>query len=283
MLFVLCLVTSAALIATQLELHPAQLALPAQWKDIQQLPYLDAVIREAVRYSPGIAMVLERKGPPGGMHLPDGRHVPERTKGRVNPAVTNRNREMFGSDADEWNADRCVRRDGEAEDEYKVRLGRMKDVSDFTFGGGNRACMGKSLARMEMYKFFDIISSLYDVSTDKRLTMGLARLLFADACPIRSSWLIPSMSGRIGTRGLSTSTICQLSLLDGVTESSSASQRLLFSKRWASTDSAESLQAVPSVPVPLSSEYLRGHDADPMHAASTAESLSSGIQVPFGS
>ncbi|KAI6905698.1 hypothetical protein KC318_g2685 [Hortaea werneckii] len=139
------------------ELDAAQLALPAQWK------YLDAVIREAIRYNPGIAMIFEREIPADGMHLPDGRYVPEGTKVGVNPAVTNRNREIFGADADEWNAGRWLRGDDEAEAEYKGSLARMKDVSEFTFGGGNRVCMGKSLARMEMYKLFGTLFSLYDI------------------------------------------------------------------------------------------------------------------------
>ncbi|RMY20294.1 hypothetical protein D0867_04098 [Hortaea werneckii] len=146
------------------ELDAAQLALPAQWKDTQSLPYLDAVIREAIRHNPGNAMIFEREVPASGMHLPDGRYVPGGTKVGVNPAVTNRNREIFGSDADEWNADRWLRGDDEAEAEYKGRLARMKDVSEFTFGGGNRVRMGKSLARMEMYKLFGTIYSLYDIN-----------------------------------------------------------------------------------------------------------------------
>ncbi|KAI7537712.1 benzoate 4-monooxygenase cytochrome-like protein P450 [Hortaea werneckii] len=146
------------------ELDAAQLALPAQWKDTQSLPYRDAVIREAIRYNPGIAMILEREVPAEGMYLADGRYIPGGTKAGVNPAVTNRNSEVFGSDVDEWNADRWLRGDDEAEAEYKVRLARMKDVSEFTFGGGNRVRMGKSLARMEMYKLFGTIYSLYDIN-----------------------------------------------------------------------------------------------------------------------
>lgn len=42
------------------ELDAAHLSLPAQWHDIKGLPYLDAVIREALRVNPGLAMVFER-------------------------------------------------------------------------------------------------------------------------------------------------------------------------------------------------------------------------------
>ncbi|KAI7155279.1 hypothetical protein KC349_g7108 [Hortaea werneckii] len=141
------------------ELDTTQLAVPVQWKDTSGLPYIDAVIREAIRYSPGIAMIFEREVPASGMHLPDGRYVPEGTKMGVNPAVTNRNKEMFGSDADGWNADRWLRGHDEAEVEYKARLARMKDVSESTFGGGNRLCIGKP----EMYKLFGTLFSLYDI------------------------------------------------------------------------------------------------------------------------
>lgn len=49
---------------------------PAQWKDIRDLPYLDAVIRESLRINPGVAMILERVVPDSGFTLPDGRFVP---------------------------------------------------------------------------------------------------------------------------------------------------------------------------------------------------------------
>lgn len=42
------------------ELDAARLSLPAQWRDVKGLPYLDAVIREALRINPGIAMIFER-------------------------------------------------------------------------------------------------------------------------------------------------------------------------------------------------------------------------------
>ena len=188
------------------ELDAAQLSMPAQWKDTQNLPYLDAVIREATRYNPGISMVFERDVPAEGLRLPDGKFIPPGTKVGINPSVTNRNVEIFGSDANEWNADRWLQRDDESEDDFKIRLARMKDVSEFTFGGGNRVCMGKSLARLEMYKLFATLYSLYDVSClrfDKRSSGMIADLL------IRSSWWIQSTSGSTSMRGSSISMICQ--------------------------------------------------------------------------
>lgn len=138
------------------ELDGAKLSLPAQWKDIKSLRYLDAVLREAMRINPGLAMIFERVVPRGGFTLPDGRFVPAGTKIGINPAVTNRDREVFGADADEFNPERWFTRD-------ESKLKRMRDTADFTFGGGNRICMGRYFAQLELYKLFATLYSLYDV------------------------------------------------------------------------------------------------------------------------
>jgi cytochrome P450 len=164
----------------QKELDAAKLSLPAQWKDLTGLTYLDAVVREGIRYNPGIAMVFEREVPEGGFVLPepDGRFIPAGTKVGINPAVTNRDREVFGADAEEFNANRWLQQKGESADAFDARVRRMRDVAEFTFGAGNRVCMGKSLARLELYKLFATLYSLYDVSqfslvNDDRTTLIL--------------------------------------------------------------------------------------------------------------
>lgn len=128
------------------ELEAAKLSLPAQWKDINKLPYLDAVVREALRFEPGVAMALERVVPEGGFTLPDGRYIPAGTKVGINPAVTNKDREVFGADADHFNPDRWLT--GET-----ARLRRMKDTADFTFGGGSRVV---SISRNRCDGFYNV-------------------------------------------------------------------------------------------------------------------------------
>ncbi|KAH8812220.1 putative cytochrome P450 [Xylogone sp. PMI_703] len=145
------------------ELDAANLSLPAQWKDIQNLPYLDAVIREALRINPGIAMIFERTIPESGFTLPDGRFIPGGTDIGINPAVTNRNEKIFGENTDSFDPDRWLKKEGETREEVKDRLRKMKDVADFTFGGGNRVCMGRYLATLEMYKLFATLYSLFDI------------------------------------------------------------------------------------------------------------------------
>lgn len=146
------------------ELTQASLTIPAKWKDINALPYLDAVIRESIRMNPGLAMILERVVPDEGFTLPDGRYIPAGTKVGINPFVTNRDNGVFGEDADSFNPDRWLKGAGENVEAYESRLRRMKDTSDFTFGGGGRICMGRYLAMLEIYKFIATLYSLFDVS-----------------------------------------------------------------------------------------------------------------------
>ncbi|KAI0600135.1 benzoate 4-monooxygenase cytochrome P450 [Biscogniauxia sp. FL1348] len=145
------------------ELGAARLPLPAQWRHASRLPYLDAVVREAMRHAPGLAMVLERVVPPGGLALPDGRFVPAGTKVGVNPAVTNHDAAVFGANVDEFVPERWLQGSDESEEVFAARLRRMRDVVEFTFGGGNRMCLGRNMALLEIYKLIATLYSLYDI------------------------------------------------------------------------------------------------------------------------
>ncbi|KAL3491635.1 cytochrome P450 [Aspergillus germanicus] len=145
------------------ELSSASLVLPAQWKDIRDLPYLDGVIRESMRLNPGIAMVFERVAPEGGFTLPDGRYIPAGTKAGINPAVTNRDYAIFGEDADDFRPDRWLKRDDETAEKYEERHRRMNDTCDFVFGGGGRICMGRYLAMLEIKKLIATLYSSFDL------------------------------------------------------------------------------------------------------------------------
>jgi cytochrome P450 len=152
---------SAKLVA---ELKDASLPTPAPWKSIRDLPYLDAVIREAMRVNPGIAMIFERVVPEGGFTLPDGRYIPAGTKIGINPSVTNRDYEVFGDDADSFDPDRWLQGKNESEEQFESRSRRMKDTVDFVFGGGGRICMGRYLALLEIKKLIATLYNLFDVS-----------------------------------------------------------------------------------------------------------------------
>ncbi|TGO64180.1 hypothetical protein BCON_0008g00270 [Botryotinia convoluta] len=147
------------------ELDHANLSLPARWKDIHNLPYLSAVLREAMRINPGAAMMLERVVPDSGFTLPDGRFIPGGTSVGISPGVSNRDPETFGSDVDSFNPDRWLQMKGESQEDYATRHKQMVKTVDFIFGGGSRVCMGKYFVQLELWKTMATLYSIFDVSS----------------------------------------------------------------------------------------------------------------------
>ncbi|KAJ5714927.1 uncharacterized protein N7483_012108 [Penicillium malachiteum] len=145
------------------ELQATSLPTPAPWKEIRDLPYLDAVISETMRINPGIAMIFERVVPEQGFKLPNGQFLPAGTKVGINPFVTNCDYGVFGKDADDFNPDRWLQGENESMEEFELRHRRMKDTVDFVFGGGGRICMGRYLAMLEIKKLIATLYSSFDI------------------------------------------------------------------------------------------------------------------------
>ena len=146
------------------ELEEAALPMPAQWKHLSKLPYLDAVMKESMRISPSVGLMLEREVPDGGFELPDGRYIPAGVKVGLNPTVVTRDVGVFGKDVDDFNPDRWLQRPGESDDEFSTRTMRMREVTNLMFGAGNRVCMGQWMAKVGMYKLMATLYTMFDVS-----------------------------------------------------------------------------------------------------------------------
>lgn len=146
------------------ELDSCGLEMPPKWASVYKLPYLDAVIRESFRCHP-IGAMLSRRGVPEGrvLTLPDGRILPAGTAVAVSGWATHFDKDVYGADALEFRPERWLKGEGEDEDEYAERLRRM-NKADLTWGHGDRACMGKNIARCEMYKLMATLYSTFDVS-----------------------------------------------------------------------------------------------------------------------
>ncbi|KAJ5692601.1 cytochrome P450 [Penicillium macrosclerotiorum] len=140
------------------ELHSANLSFPAQWKEVQGLTYLEAVMRETMRVNPGVGLILERVVPTGGLNLPDGRFVPEGTVVGMNPWVINQNEEVFGTNTEDFRPERWLQSPDEPDEAFQARFSKMKST-DFTFGAGSRACLGRYLSQLESFK---LIATLFD-------------------------------------------------------------------------------------------------------------------------
>ncbi|CAM1511888.1 Fc.00g094010.m01.CDS01 [Cosmosporella sp. VM-42] len=147
------------------ELDAANLPFPPSYEQTKDLPYLNAVIKEGMRMHPVIGGILERIVPVGGLTLPDGRFIAPGTKVGINPWVSSRNSEVYGEDAEIYRPERWLQAGDEYDDAYAARLKRMKD-SDFTFGSGNRICVGRNLATVELHKMTSTLFSRFDISLD---------------------------------------------------------------------------------------------------------------------
>ncbi|KAL2221180.1 putative PDA-like cytochrome P450 monooxygenase [Thermoascus aurantiacus ATCC 26904] len=145
----------------QKELDEAGFSTPVSYKDARTLPYMDAVIREAMRMHPGVGMPLERRVPEGGLHVA-GHYIPPGAMVGMNPSIVGANRDVYGQDAAVFRPERWLQEEGETAEEYEARLQRMNSC-DLTFGGRSRICIGKNLALLEVYKVIPTLFSLYEI------------------------------------------------------------------------------------------------------------------------
>jgi cytochrome P450 len=140
-----------------------KLSFPVTWKQSQSLPYLDAVIKEALRLHPAVGLPLERLVPAPGLQLPNGPSLPAGTIIGASPWIIHRDESIFGAEADEFNPDRWLRKEGEAETQFKARARGMVRAT-FTFGAGSRTCIGKNVSLLEIYKVIPSLFWRYEVS-----------------------------------------------------------------------------------------------------------------------
>ncbi|KAL8662828.1 MAG: hypothetical protein Q9168_008194 [Polycauliona sp. 1 TL-2023] len=135
---------------------------PISWKVASTLPYLDAVIQESIRFHPGVSFTLERVVPKEGLVLPDGGgFIQPGTIVGMHPWIINRDHSIFGRDADFFVPERWLQKEGEDTATFSTRVSLMKNTV-LSFGGGKRACIGKNLALMEIYKIMGTLFASFD-------------------------------------------------------------------------------------------------------------------------
>ncbi|KAF2623175.1 cytochrome P450 [Macroventuria anomochaeta] len=147
------------------ELHSANLPSPAPYQALEQLPYLHACIKEGLRMHPVVGHILERVVPATGMTLPDGTVLPPGTIVGTNPWVMHTDKRIFGDDAESYRPERWLQGDRESSEAYSARLKMMKDA-DMSFGGGNRVCLGRPLALVELYKVVSFVFGNYNIDLE---------------------------------------------------------------------------------------------------------------------
>lgn len=145
------------LMALRTELDAAtavgELSEPATFKEAQRLPYLQAVIMEALRIHPAVGAPLTRVAGPQGLQI-DRYFFPPGTEIGVNAWVIHYNKSIFGPDAHVFRPERWLTENKEER--------AMLDRNFLAFGGGARTCIGKNISLLEMSKVIPQIVRKYD-------------------------------------------------------------------------------------------------------------------------
>ncbi|KAI0123926.1 cytochrome P450 [Xylariales sp. AK1849] len=113
------------------------------FKESQDMPYLQAVIKEALRMHPATGLPLERAVPPGGITI-SAQFFPEGTIVGINTWIEHRNPNVFGGDADMFRPERWSTKDRE-------QLALM-NRHWMPFGLGSRTCIGRHISLLEISK-----------------------------------------------------------------------------------------------------------------------------------
>lgn len=145
------------------ELEMSVTTYPVPYKTAQQLPYVDATIREAMRMHFIGAMLLERIVPASGYTLPNGIKLSQGTVVGMNPWTLNFDEEIWGPEPDSFKPERWLQGEGEAKEVFEKRLAVMKH-NDFSFSYGPRVCLGRHIATLEIWKVIPTMFGLLDVS-----------------------------------------------------------------------------------------------------------------------
>ncbi|KFY27331.1 hypothetical protein V493_03558 [Pseudogymnoascus sp. VKM F-4281 (FW-2241)] len=119
-----------------------------------KLPYLQACIKEALRIHPSVGSPFDRVVPKGGAVL-SGHFIPEDTVVGITGWVTQRDKAVFGEDADFYRPERWL--------EVDERQVRIMDKNMLAFGVGNRGCIGKHVAMMVLTKTVGQIVRNFDM------------------------------------------------------------------------------------------------------------------------
>ncbi|KAI0010209.1 cytochrome P450 [Xylariaceae sp. FL0662B] len=131
---------------------------PSDWAPItfleaQSMPYLQAVIKEALRLHPAVGLPLERVVPEGGATI-SGRFFPEGTIVGINCWVENRNLKAFGPDPEAFRPERWL-------DTHSDRL-MLMNRHWIPFGMGSRTCIGRHISILEMSKLIPRLVRNFD-------------------------------------------------------------------------------------------------------------------------
>lgn len=142
---------------------------PIKHSEAREMPYLQAVIKEALRIKPPAAAPFFKLVPPEGDMI-DGKFVPGGTQIGTSVFGLQHSEKIFGEDAAVFRPERWLEAD-------KEQLSRMKTAVDLNFHHGKYQCLGKPVAQMEMNKVFVEVSDINFTWTNSPVSSNLSTML----------------------------------------------------------------------------------------------------------
>ena len=112
-------------------------ARPPSFADLPSLPYIRAMVKETLRWSPVVPLGVPHASTADDWY--EGMYIPKGTICVQNMRVINREPDIFGKDAMQFNPDRYL-------EEGKVRVLDGREDGHMAFGFGRRVCPGRYLA-----------------------------------------------------------------------------------------------------------------------------------------
>ncbi|KAM3425387.1 Pisatin demethylase [Cercospora zeina] len=129
-----------------------QPSMPLRFADVEKLPYLDALLRETLRFSinPNINERTITSSPSGGVTICD-TFIPSGTDVAVSHWDVSRSQLVFGANTAAFDPERWL--------DVDEQTRREMDRASMGFSWGRRVCIGQHLARIEMKK---LVASLME-------------------------------------------------------------------------------------------------------------------------
>ncbi|KAH3950795.1 hypothetical protein HBI56_205410 [Parastagonospora nodorum] len=132
---------------------------PVKDAEARQLPYLQAVLKEAMRLMPPASGAFFKTVPAAGDTI-DGKFIPGGTQIGSSPLGIHRSKKIFGPDADLFRPERWI----EASPE---KFDHMAGTVDLIFHYGKYQCLGRNVALMEFNKIFVELLRKFDFSISR--------------------------------------------------------------------------------------------------------------------